>query len=62
MERVSSIQITLQELESEVITHTKANISREDQAIGKLVQRSIHDATIINDASSQFFTLERYLS
>ncbi len=43
--------------EKAVIAHTKANISREDQINGKLIQRSSHDAIIINEAASKFFTL-----
>lgn len=43
--------------EKAVIAHTKANISREDQINGKLIQRSTHDAIIINEAFSKFFTL-----
>jgi hypothetical protein len=44
-------------LESRVITHTKREVNDEDQVAGKLVQRSLQDAMIINDASNRFFTL-----
>lgn len=36
---------------------TRNNISKEDQAAGKLIERTLVDAKIINDASSKLFTL-----
>jgi hypothetical protein len=57
LERITNISTTLKNLEKDVILRTISNINREDQASGKLSQRSVQDATILNDASSQFFTL-----
>jgi hypothetical protein len=57
MDRIRDVQDTLRKLEKVVIAQTKANISREDQINGKLIQRSTHDAIIINEAFSKFFTL-----
>jgi hypothetical protein len=57
MDRIQDVQDTLRELEKVVIAQTKANISREDQINGKLIQRSTLDAIIINEAFSKFFTL-----
>jgi hypothetical protein len=57
MNKIIELQTDLQELELEVIAKTKANINEENQKNGKLIQRTIHDANIINNASSQFFSL-----
>jgi hypothetical protein len=57
MNKIIELQTRLQELELEVITKTKANVNEENQKNGKLIQRTIHDANIINNASSQFFSL-----
>jgi hypothetical protein len=53
--RISAIFRTLQELEADVIGRTSETISREDQQNGILIQRSLQDANIINEASGQFF-------
>jgi hypothetical protein len=44
-------------VENDMIAQTKLSITRDDQIAGKLIQKIIHDATIVNDASNQFFTL-----
>jgi hypothetical protein len=57
MNKIIELQTGLQKLELEVIARTKANVNEENQKNGKLIQRTIHDANIINNASSQFFSL-----
>jgi glycerol-3-phosphate cytidylyltransferase-like family protein len=44
-------------LEEEVIARTKAFINEEDQRAGKLIQRTIKSAEILNNSSNAFFTL-----
>jgi len=44
-------------LEEEVIARTKAFINEEDQRAGKLIQRTIKGAEILNNSSNAFFTL-----
>lgn len=44
-------------LEEEVIARTKAFINEEDQRAGKLIQRTIKSAEILNNSSNTFFTL-----
>jgi hypothetical protein len=57
LDTITAIQGQLQKLENNVIAHKKISITREDLIAGKLVQQTIHDAIIINDACNQFFTL-----
>jgi hypothetical protein len=57
MNKIIELQTGLQALELEVIAKTKAKISEVSQKNGKLIQRTKHDANIINDALSQFFSL-----
>jgi len=55
--KIASIRNQLEQLQQEVINRTRTNISEDDQAMGKLIERTPEDARIINDASEAFFTL-----
>ena len=44
-------------MEHDIIARTKASITPEEQKAGKIIARTVHDATIINTASTDFFTL-----
>lgn len=55
-DRNNEIHLQLADLEKDVINHTKTCMTRKDKSAGNLI-RTTNDANIINNASSQFFTL-----
>ena len=57
LERINHLANQLKLLEMDVIQRTKNEITPEDQAAGKLIQRTISDADRLNQCSGEFFTL-----
>lgn len=57
IDRINNMHYQLYKLEEKIIEHTKNSINIHEQENGKLIQRSMDDAVIINMSSTQFFTL-----
>ena len=57
LETISQLGIQLQNLESDIIAHTKLCITPQEQLEGKLISHTAQDAAVLNDVSSKFFTL-----
>ena len=55
--RLSDMHSKLKNYEAAIIERTKQSITSEDQACGRLVQRTPEDAEFINATSTAFFTL-----
>ena len=57
MTRIIDIDSKLEDLENAIILRTKQSITPEEQRDGKLISRTIEDATAFNAASGEFFQL-----
>jgi len=57
IERITTIGKTLENMEHDIIAHTRVSITPDEQKAGKLITRTTNNATIINTASTDFFAL-----